>query len=210
MAIPTFSTPANPTIGNGFDTEATILNTLLTDLKGNWSAWSTYLNSTGLEHQYIAPKAVEGPNINAHASLVNFPNAEVSITATSTYTGSTGSLTFSYSNAVVKVYVMLAARNDSGTDAFMENIIIERSTSPSFASVATIKINQSHVSDARVKVPQTNGEVTQCFFFVDNLAKSATTQYYRFRFTSAGSTIKVKSRASSMYLEAVNGIASSQ
>jgi hypothetical protein len=105
---------------------------------------------------------------------------------------------------------MLSARNDSAGDAFMETIIIERSTSPSFTSPTTIKINNSATGDARQKVAQTNGEVVQSFLFIDDGAKTATTWYYRFKFNVATNTIKVKNRASFMFLEAVNGVSASQ
>jgi hypothetical protein len=204
MALPTFSTPSNPSIGNDFNSEATVLNTLLTALKTNWTDFNTYLTGTGLEHQYIAPKAIEGANVVAHANLQNLGAGETTVTATNIYTSASTSITTSYADAYVRITVQIAIRNNTVTTGYVTLPKVQRDDNSGFTSPTNILLGSA--GDAAERVGANDGSADGEYFttitFIDATTKPADTYYYRFIFTAGSTDLIVKERAS--YIEVIS------
>jgi hypothetical protein len=81
MAIYTPTSPSNPnpTIGNPFNTEATVLDTLLTSLKADFTGYDNYFTTTGLENAYIADQAVQSPQFQPQAGDGIFQSSNTDI-----------------------------------------------------------------------------------------------------------------------------------
>lgn len=224
MALPTPSTPANPTIGNAFSTEAVILNTLLTALKQNWTDLNTYLTTTGLENANIASKAIKSINLFLQSQKVNLANNEVTVNnytiAGTEYNSSahSGTITINnaFANAVNVFFWQINGRNDqTGKNADLYDIWMQRATDSGFTTGLTNilsgtlgDINQS-VGEPDGTAGFTNFEFTNNFFFVDNGTKSASTNYYyrlQFKVRGQAGNVKIKNRASFAFCVSLNGI----
>lgn len=204
----------NPSIGNGFDTEAVVQNTLNTSIKGALNGLYSYLITTGLENDALAPQAVISDQILLQSQVVNMDNTDTPLSVSTTYVsssyGGTISMSHAFANAVTEFTWSYSGYNPNTTKAKMTGIKMQRATNSGFTTGLT-DIGNGVSPDSNMHIPPNGGsgvfEFTSVFCFTDDTVKSAsTTYYYRFTFVVDDASLNIKHRGSSVRSRTYNGI----
>ena len=176
MPLPTplaISSP-NPTIGNGFDTEATVLNTLLTNLKsdtGGVTSINNYLSTTKLENLYIKEQAVQSPQLYLQAAWENFgSNVSLAVASASTTQFLSDLITITidpgFTNAIIDMDAVLnmtgKASGATSWTFFLEQLATQVSSAgsgtkvlPPSGTALNIVIPEDTATTSRATVPFT-------------------------------------------------------
>ena len=189
MPIPTLTSPANPnpTIGNPFNTEAVVNNTLLTSIKADFSTLENYYNLTGWENQYLANQSVQSEQLYPQAVFNRFGSGTTVLnTLADTFMSDEISINIPVNNAKVIFqaninWILSQVSGTAGSDMSEVDYYLESNATPGFAAAAGTAVLPPGGVKTRSRDGQTNNFLigNTPLIAVDTVA-TAGNRYYRF------------------------------